>query len=153
MPIQGGYKNLRLKDFDYHNGWFFVTNKTDFARNYLTGDIRRLVKGELMNLVKNTNGVGLDYFHLMPNHLHAILIFNNATIALPEFWRRFKAITTFKAKRVGFQEKTLWQRNYFEHIVRNDKALDKIREYIENNPLKEDLPLVEFYEEVNIPIE
>ncbi|MBU4479611.1 MAG: transposase, partial [Candidatus Omnitrophica bacterium] len=31
--------------------------------------------------------------------------------------------------------KSVWQRNYYDHIVRNDKSLQKIREYIRNNPL------------------
>jgi putative transposase len=31
--------------------------------------------------------------------------------------------------------KRLWQRNYYEHIVRNDSALQKIQQYIQNNPL------------------
>ena len=33
----------------------------------------------------------------------------------------------------------LWQRNYYEHIIRNEDELNKIREYIQNNPLKWDL--------------
>lgn len=152
MTTSSWYKDLRLKDFDYHNGWFFVTNKTDFARNYFIGGIRMLVKNELMNLAKGTEGLGLDYFHLMPNHIHVILIFDNAALALPEFWRRFKAVTSFKARKAGFQEKTLWQRNYFEHIIRDERALNNIRKYIENNPLKENLPLEEIYADVNIPV-
>ena len=32
--------------------------------------------------------------------------------------------------------KKLWQRNYYEHIIRNEKKLNKIRGYILNNPLK-----------------
>jgi len=106
-----------------------------------------------MQLVKSTNGVGLDYFHIMPNHIHAILIFNNAEFPLSEFWRRYKAITTMKAKKIGFTGASLWQRNYFEHIIRNEKALYKIRDYIMNNPLKEDLPLEELYEHVTIEIQ
>ncbi|MCK4401692.1 transposase, partial [bacterium] len=32
----------------------------------------------------------------------------------------------------------IWQRSFYDHIIRNDKSLDKIREYISNNPLKWD---------------
>lgn len=153
MQIIGGYKNNRLKDYDYHNGWFFVTNKTDFSSNYLQDNIRDLVKNELISLAKKTKGVGIDYFHIMPNHIHAILIFENSEIPLSEFWRRFKAITTLKAKKTGFKGKSLWQRNYYEHIIGNEKALIKIREYTQNNPLKENLPLQEIYQDVNVKIE
>lgn len=144
------WKNLRLSNYDYRNGWFFVTNKTDFSRNYFVDEIRTLVRRELGNLVKKTAGVGLDYFHIMPDHIHAILIFEDAVLPLPEFWRRFKAITTIKAKKNGFNGKTLWQRNYFEHVIRSERALINIREYIQNNPLKVSLPLEELYEEVTI---
>jgi putative transposase len=44
-------------------------------------------------------------------------------------------------KQLGWQsfQGKLWQRNYYEHIIRNDVELNLIREYIINNPLKWDL--------------
>ena len=103
-------------------------------------------------MVEKTSGVGLDYFQIMPDHIHVILIFEQSEIALPEFWRRFKAITTFKARKNGFKGKTLWQKNYFEHVIRNEVALDKIREYIRNNPHIEDFPFKEIYGENKIDV-
>ncbi|HAH31339.1 MAG TPA: hypothetical protein DCL44_03385, partial [Elusimicrobia bacterium] len=46
---------------------------------------------------------------------------------------------TLKAKQALQlqKEERLWQPNYFEHVIRNEKALTKIREYIENNPMAE----------------
>lgn len=152
MTISGGYKNARLKHYDYHTGWFFVTNKTDFGQKYFTNNLYELVKKELIDLVEKTSGVGLDYFQIMPNHIHVILIFEQAEITLPEFWRRFKALTTFKAKKNEFNGKTLWQKNYFEHVIRNEIALDKIREYIKNNPYIEDFPFKEIYGENKIEV-
>jgi len=99
MTIPGGYKNVRLKHYDYHTGWFFVTNQTDLGRNYFTGNLYKLVKDELIKLVEKTEGVGLDYFQIMPNHIHIILEFDQTEIPLSEFWRRFKAVTTLRAKR------------------------------------------------------
>lgn len=152
MSILGGYKNVRLKHYDYHTGWFFVTNKTDFSKKYFIGDLYNLVKEKLINLVEITEGVGLDYFQIMPNHIHVILIFEQAEITLPEFWRRFKALTTFKSKKNGFNGKTLWQKNYFEHVIRNEVALVKIREYMRNNPYIEDFPFKEVYGENKIEV-
>lgn len=140
-------KNIRLKGYDYHTGWFFVTNKANFAKNYFQGKTKQLIKEELLSLITKTPGVGLDYFHIMPNHIHVILIFDDAALSLSEFWRRYKAITTIKARKAGFTDETLWQRNYFEHVIRNEYALHAIRVYIQNNPLKEDLPLEEIYGE------
>ena len=126
--------------------------KQILVKKYFVGELYKLVKDELIKLVEKTKGVGLDYFQIMPNHIHVILIFKQAEIALPEFWRRFKALTTLKAKRNGFDRKTLWQKNYFEHVIRNEKALVKIREYIRNNPYVEDFPFKEIYGENKVEV-
>ena len=59
------------------------------------------------------------------------------THGLPEIVRQFK---TFSAKRVNqtrkISRRSVWQRNYYEHIVRDDNDLSRIREYIVNNPEK-----------------
>lgn len=51
--------------------------------------------------------------------------------------RGFKSTTT---KQINILRKTpgnlMWQRNYYEHVIRNEQELNKIREYIINNPLK-----------------
>jgi len=56
---------------------------------------------------------------------------------LPEIVRAFK---TFSARRVNELRATpgttVWQRNYYEHVVRGENELDRIREYIANNPLQ-----------------
>jgi REP element-mobilizing transposase RayT len=150
--IQGGYKNVRLKNYDYTTGWFFVTNKSDFGKHYFIGNIYQLLRRELIELIKLTDGVGLDFVQIMPNHIHVILIFDNSEITLPTFWRKYKALTTFKAHKIGFKNKTLWQSNYFEHIIRSEYALNAIRRYIQKNPYEINLPLHELYEEVKISV-
>jgi putative transposase len=59
---------------------------------------------------------------------------------LGEIVRRFKASTS---KATGMK---LWQPNYYEHVIRNERALFKIREYIKNNPLKEKTEFEQFYQ-------
>ena len=53
------------------------------------------------------------------------------------------AFKTVSAKRVntaiGTPGRTLWQRDYHDHVIRNERDLDRIREYIHNNPLQWDL--------------
>ncbi|MEY2977558.1 MAG: hypothetical protein RLZZ435_1697, partial [Cyanobacteriota bacterium] len=47
----------------------------------------------------------------------------------------FKSQTTRKINRINQSKgRTLWQRNYYEHIVRNEEALQRIRTYIQMNP-------------------
>ena len=62
-------------------------------------------------------------------------------LSLSEVVRRFKTYTANQARRVGDHEHQLagvelWQRNFYERVIRNDRELDAIREYIANNPLQ-----------------
>jgi hypothetical protein len=63
------------------------------------------------------------------------------TISLPTVIHLFKPVTTaeyFKGvRRLGWDALPgrLWQRNYYEHVIRGDQSLDRIREYIARNPL------------------
>lgn len=67
------------------------------------------------------------------------------TLSIPEVIHRFKSLTTRKyingVKENNWQpfNKRLWQRNYYEHIIRNEEELNASREYIVNNPIKWEL--------------
>jgi hypothetical protein len=56
---------------------------------------------------------------------------------LPEIIRAFK---TFSSRRINVLRKEpgvpLWQRNYYEHIIRDEEELNRFREYIQNNPMQ-----------------
>ena len=75
----------------------------------------------------------------MPNHVHGIVILADepeTRCGIPEIVRGFK---TFSARRVNERagkSGVRWQRGYFEHVIRNEKALDRIRAYIANNPAR-----------------
>jgi len=67
------------------------------------------------------------------------------TLSLPDVAHRFKSLTTahyrFGVTQNGWPPfpGKLWQRNYYEHVIRNENDLNEIREYIINNPLKWEL--------------
>ncbi len=99
--------------------------------------------------------IEIDEFVLMPNHIHGIIFIDNepcrgdSRIApkhsiKPKTLSRivdvFKIVSTKKTNQIRKSPgKMLWQRNYYEHIIRNNKSLDQIRQYIINNSLKWDL--------------
>ena len=64
------------------------------------------------------------------------------TMSLPDVVHRFKSLTTARYRRGVLQDRwlpfpgRLWQRNYYEHVVRNDEELNDIRQYIAENPLR-----------------
>lgn len=105
------------------------------------------------------HGFDVHEFVVMPNHVHGIIqiIFNskpvpvgagpracpiNDTMSLPDIVHRFKTLTT-KRYTDGVKNndwprfnKKLWQRNYYEHIIRDEESYYQISEYIQTNPLK-----------------
>ena len=82
------------------------------------------------------SGLRIDWHILMSTHLHVIFLFEGMKEGLPEVVGGFKALVSRNTCR-GRIYPPLWQRNYYEHVIRNEAALVKIREYIKNNPLAE----------------
>jgi len=120
-----------------------------------------IAKDEWLKTASVRPNAVLDAFVIMPNHLHGIVILAEnvgATrrVALPEVQRNAPArrpkgpqsaslgaiIGQFKSavsKRINQQRGTpglpIWQRNYYEHVLREGE-LEHVREYIQNNPLQ-----------------
>ena len=110
--------------------------------------------------------IELDEFIVMPNHFHAIVFIQDVRIddnspivgandpssvvgangrsplqmkprSLSSMISGYKSSVTSKINMIrGTRGKPLWQRNYYEHIIRNQRSLDFIRQYIVNNPLR-----------------
>ena len=133
-------KNIRLKNYDYaSDGYYFVTLIANHKLPYLKNH-KNLIKAEV-NSLNHLQGVRIDYYTIMSNHLHVIIALERPSISLGEIVRRFKARLS---RATGLK---LWQPNYYEHVIRNEKGLSKIREYIQNNPEKEKIELEQFYKE------
>lgn len=132
-------KNIRLRNYNYStNGYYFVTVLTNYRCPYLVKDLYELVNTAIHEL-NELEGVKVDYSVVMSDHIHLILILNNCPLTLGEIVRRLKAKTTRKA---GLK---LWQPNYYEHVIRHDRALSRIRQYIINNPHVEQIEFRDFY--------
>ena len=92
--------------------------------------------------------VSLDEWVVMPNHLHGIIIMADETPlamadALPvrpaigAIVGGFKSATTKRVNEEPRMERSpLWQRNFYEHVIRNEADLGRIRQYIVDNPVR-----------------
>jgi REP element-mobilizing transposase RayT len=88
--------------------------------------------------------VALDSFVVMPNHVHAIVFLDaddmDQNPDLGMVVQRFKSITTSRYSNGvhcdGWPafDRSLWQRNFYDHSIRDDRDLDRCRAYIEANP-------------------
>ena len=64
----------------------------------------------------------------MPNHIHIIItINNNNSINIARIIKQYKGSVT---KKIGY---SIWQKSYYEHIIRDEKEYYNIKEYIQNN--------------------
>ncbi len=119
----------------------------------ILNQVGKLVKNEWLKSVDIRQEIELDEWVIMPNHLHGIVIILpvDASLAplqktgvairkpksLSSFVAGFKASVTKKIKRICGDEKPLvWQRNYYETVIRNEQQLNRIRQYIDHNPLR-----------------
>jgi REP element-mobilizing transposase RayT len=88
------------------------------------------------------DGLKLHDFVVMPNHFHGIIELEKTSTILGDVVGAFKSLPTVEyirgVKNKGWLpfDKKFWQRNYYEHIIRNENAYLQIVEYIQTNPLR-----------------
>ena len=137
-------KSPRLKEYDYKtNGYYFVTICTALRKPWLE-QYREEAEKILRNLPLRFDGLKIDYYCFMRDHLHAIFILNEASVSLAEVVRTYKALVTKTT-----QCKPFWEWNYYEHVIRNERALYEIRKYIQDNPEKEKIDFKAIYSCIN----
>ena len=88
----------------------------------------------------------LDAFVVMPNHVHGVLVLQDEIMPdntygtrtpLPEIVRAFKSFSSRRIKMIRRKKGTpVWQRGYYEHVIRGERELEAVRRYIEGNPAK-----------------
>ena len=135
-------QSLRLRAYDYAQaGAYFVTLCAS-SRACVFGEIaddqvRLRPYGQIVHeawsaIPSHWRDVELDAFVVMPNHLHGIVVLSRAGQAppLPTLIGAFKAGVT---RRTG---RAIWQRSFYDRVIRNDQELEAIRRYIAENPLK-----------------
>jgi putative transposase len=141
-------RSIRLGGYDYSQpGAYYVTICTA-ARECVFGEVVNgamhlnscgtVARGEWFNLPRLYQGVKLDEVVVMPNHVHGIIwLTDRGRRPLSDVIGRFK---TRSARRINERRNAmgipLWQRDYYEHIVRDEEDLSRIRQYIVDNPVK-----------------
>jgi REP element-mobilizing transposase RayT len=157
-------RSIRLKEYDYSQAGAYFITICSCNREHMFGEIvdstmvlneyGKIVNTEWLKTPEMRPNIELDEFIIMPNHFHGIIIINDVrrgtmhrapTIeqfgkptsnTIPTIIRGFKSIVT---KQINIMRNTpgfpVWQRNYYEHIIRDDESYIRISEYIKNNPI------------------
>jgi len=160
---KGKYRieSTRLKNWDYsRDGNYFITICTQ-NRAHFFGEIvnhkmilsqtGRFAEKHWLEIPAHFSFASLDAFVVMPDHIHGIVVIdainrvstiNRGGITkhhnpmlhnnLPRIIRWYKGRTTFESRQID--PKFSWQPRYYDHVIRNETALNNIRRYIKNNP-------------------
>lgn len=157
-------KSIRLQYYDYAQpGFYFITICT-YKMRHIFGEIfnghmilnhyGEVAKRNWMNTENVRSNIKMGSFVVMPNHMHAVFEIidsgiSNVGVCDTPLPRKFKSpsnsvgaiVRGYKStvtKQINQIRETsvpkIWQRNYHEHIIRDQESLNKIAEYIEMNP-------------------
>lgn len=149
-------RSIRLLNYKYSSpGAYFITICTQEHQclfgniindTMVLNDAGRMVQQWYRELERKFPSIICDYFICMPNHIHLTLFLEKACGSVPtnlsSVVQWFKTMTTNdyirRVKSSGWTRfnKRLWQRNYWERVVRNENELKKFRDYIQTNPIR-----------------
>jgi REP element-mobilizing transposase RayT len=157
-------RSIRLQGYDYASAGAYFITVCAHERRCLFGNVvdDKMMPNEIGQVIEQCwfgipahfPDVELDEFTLMPNHLHGILVMpatapgtGDACVAptqagsgparrsIAAIVGSFKSAATRAINRLrGKLTPPLWQRNYYEHVIRDERALGDIRQYIADNP-------------------
>lgn len=147
-------KNIRLNDYNYSsNGAYFITICTKNKENLLWKNVGAncvrpldqlplskigiVLENEIYKLNTVYENIKVDKYQIMPNHIHLIIFIyedsNGRTQFAPTISRIIKQFKGSITKQIGF---SIWQKSFYDRIIRNEKEYQSVWNYIHNNPLK-----------------
>lgn len=160
-PRKHHRRSIRLKGYDYSQAGAYFVTIVAWQRECLFGeavdggmvlnDFGEIVSEKWEWLESQYDYVELGQWVVMPNHFHGILVIHDGSRGgsrpAPTQPTKTKplggligAFKTVSAKHIHLLRHTdgipVWQRNYYEHNIRNEREMDNITKYIETNPLR-----------------
>ena len=155
-------KSHRLKNYDYGNGYFFVTICTNNKQKLLcdVGNDALVVPSNLgkriiecwENIEKLNDNVEIIKYVIMPNHIHGIIAIENKNELYPQkqfgfetserrgrrslqgLIKDFKSVTTRIYKKEFNGEDSLWQKSFYDEVINNEEHFQYAWQYIDENP-------------------
>lgn len=143
----------RLTEYDYSTpNAYFITICTQNRKNLFWTDVGAIIDRpdnvpltnlgiitwrSIEDIPKYYPPVSVDHFVIMPNHIHLLLQINtNAdgrSLIAPTISTVVRLMKGTVTKQAGF---SVWQKGFYDHVIRNDKDYREIWNYIEGNPGK-----------------
>ena len=131
-------KRNRLRSYDYaSNNMYFITICTlDKAcilcdpQDFLLTETGQTVMEAVESIPRLYEGISLMHYVIMPNHVHMLLLLNRSNTSVSTVVNQMKRHISLQTGR------PVWQKSFFDHIVRNEADYLRIWEYIGENPKK-----------------
>ena len=103
--------------------------------------VGQCVKEQILALPKRYPAVHIDHYVIMPNHIHLLVSFHSNSGGASPSPTLFNAVGVLKSlstrlSRDNLGSLPLWQRSYYEHVIRNKNDYREIWEYIAQNPAR-----------------
>lgn len=148
-------KQMRLPTYDYSsNGAYFVTACTH-NKVKLFGDIgsdsiaSQMISFEFEHILSRYPQICCPKYVVMPNHFHALVVIDkmddSSSSTIAEMMQSFKSKTTVEyirlvnAGKARPFDRKVWQRSYYDHVIRNERDFQEVWKYIDENPLRWEL--------------
>ena len=152
-------KLTRLRGYDYSTpGYYFITictkdkqslfwkEKSDNCINPQLSEYGKIADEAINSITSYYPNVKIDKYVIMDNHIHMILIImvdddidNVQMISAPTIMRVVGQMKRWISKQIGF---SIWQKSFYEHIIRSDSDYKIKAEYIMNNPLSRNIKMM-----------
>ena len=146
-------KQNRLTEYDYSTpNAYFITICTDNRRNLFwkglgaiidrpehvpLTSLGRIVQQNIEDISKHYPMISVDHYVIMPNHVHLLLQINTdpdgRSLIAPTMSTVVRLMKGTVTKQAGFP---VWQKGFYDHVIRNDNDFRDIWNYIEGNPSK-----------------
>jgi len=124
----------RLKGFDYTNRAVYITTDTYEHKPIFVSDNVVTKIYEALDEVHPKYDFKINGFVIMPTHCHFIIVSQNSDLSF--IMHDIKGITAFKMLDGDLIKGKLWQRGFYDHVIRNKKDLIKKLNYIHGNPIR-----------------
>ena len=142
---QRSFQNHRLQSHDYKDGRPYFVTICAYGRqtHFVVPELEAILRQQWRNLPQRFPSVSLDRFVIMPDHVHFILWIKpdgEKTPSLPQVIQAYKSISAvawlnyLKENNIN-EEGRIWQKGYYDRIIRGPQELENTRRYIENNPV------------------
>ncbi len=128
-------KNIRLHPIHYRGRrWYFVTVCCDARRPVFAEDNRAVALIKLMKQTAGLHQFAVHAFCVMPDHFHALVEGMTEESDLLSFVRNLKQASSKEHARGG--DAPLWQKKFYDHILRSEDSPDAVSWYIWMNPVR-----------------